>query len=105
MPDAFQRVQAVHSGEPDIKQHDFTGALLQLLHAGLAALSDKDFVSFVFKDAAEGFANIALVVHHQDVMHSAAPRLLPHSPAAVLPRTSLPPACFLPHEWSHDGPQ
>ncbi len=105
LPYAFQRVQPVYSGEPYVEQHDLASALLQLFQTGLTALGDEDFVSFVFQNAAKGFANVAFVVHHQDVMHSAAPRLPSRRLAAALRRISPRQVCFLPREWSRDGLQ
>src|SRR5262249_20259130 len=70
--DALQRVQPIHSGQPDIEQNDLRSPLLELLQAGFTTLRQEDTVSFILEDPAQRLADIALIINNQNGEHKEA---------------------------------
>ena len=68
--DLVQSFQAVHPGQPDVKQHDVEGTFAQSLQAALATVGGRGLVAFIFKHALERLPDAGFVVHDKDVMHA-----------------------------------
>src|SRR6266481_5603224 len=97
--------EAINALEPDVQQHQFAVFLFELFNAFFAALGQQHVITLFFEDAAQRLANIALVVHYQNVSHRASPQPCSPPPAAVPLQTSRPPAGSLPRESSRDDLQ
>jgi hypothetical protein len=70
--DHFEDVDPVHAAvlEPDIEDHQPRSGLVQLGHALIGRACTTRRKPFIFKDIADQFANIAFVIHHQNIGHA-----------------------------------
>src|SRR5579885_1587279 len=64
--DGLQRFEAVHSGQPDIKQDEIIGLARQLVEALFAARNSGANVPFILQHAGERFANARFVIDYQN---------------------------------------
>ena len=66
---SLEHFQSVDAGQPHIEQDHIKTALAQQIQAVLTAGANGGFVSFILKNAAQGFADAGFVVNDKDVGH------------------------------------